>query len=32
MKEEYESDKIKDVFDEGAILQQLDFFYGGEHL
>ena len=32
IKEEYEFDKIKDVFDEGTIATQLDFFYGREHL
>ena len=32
IKEEYEFDKIKDAFDEGAIPRQLDFFYGEEYL
>ena len=32
IKEEYEFDKIKDVFDEGTIPSQLEFFYGGKHL
>ena len=32
IKEEYEFKKIKDAFNEGVVLSQLDFFYGGEHL
>ena len=32
IKEEYEFDKINNVFDKGAISPQLDLFYGGEHL
>ena len=29
IKEEYNSDEIKNAFDEGTIPQQVDFFYGG---
>ena len=29
--EDYNFDEIKDVFDEGAVPHQLDFFYGGEN-
>ena len=29
IKEEYGFEEIKNVFDEGAIPNQLDFFYGG---
>ena len=32
IKEEYEFDKINNVFDKVAISPQLDLFYGGEHL
>ena len=32
IKEEYEFEKIKDAFNEGVVLPQLDLFYGGEHL
>ena len=32
IKKKYEFDKIEDRFHDGAILLQLDFFYGGEHL
>ena len=31
IKEDYNFDEIKDVFDEGAVPHQLDFFYGGEN-
>ena len=31
IKEEYDFDEFKDVFDEGTVPQQLDFFYGGEN-
>ena len=31
IKKEYNFDEIKDVFDEGTVTQQLDFFYGGEN-
>ena len=31
IKEDYNFDKIKDAFDEGAFLHQLDFFYGREN-
>ena len=29
--EEYNSDEIKDAFDEAAVPHQLDFFYVGEN-
>ena len=31
IKKEYNFDEIKDAFDEDTVLQQLDFFYGGEN-
>ena len=31
IKEDYNFDEIKDVFDEGTVPHQLDFFYGGEN-